>query len=407
MAVAMLALCLPQVFRGGGAHALMSLAGIAIVLALSYNLLLGGTGLLSFGHAVYYGLGAFATAHLANHLAATGTSLPLPLLPAAGGAAGLAAAAVFGWFSTRRSGTAFAMISLGLGELVGACSLILRSFFGGEGGVSTNRTALGPWMGFSFGPQVEVTYLIIVWCLVSAWAMHFLTQTPLGRIANAVRDNAERVPFLCYSTHQVRFRMFCLAGLFAGVAGSLAALQYEIATTSLLGTQQSGQVLLMVIIGGTAFFVGPVVGAILMTVLQVFLSDYTGAWMVYLGLLFTTMVIFAPNGLAGLVLMHQPLARARLLRKLLPSYGLALPAGLLLIASLVILVETVHHRLVKMAEGPLLDIAGLSIDTESCAAWLAIGALLAFALAAVLWAAPRAAAAFASACNEAALEGEA
>ena len=102
---------------------------------------LGQTGMLSFGHAVYYGLGGFLTAHALNVIGASKLPIPLPLLPLVGGLAGLAFAIIFGWVSTKRAGTAFAMISLGIGELVAACSLVLRSFFGGEGGISTNRTA--------------------------------------------------------------------------------------------------------------------------------------------------------------------------------------------------------------------------------------------------------------------------
>src|SRR5262249_30570958 len=123
---------LPLVLRSGTALTMMSLMGIMIVFALSYNILLGQTGLLSFGHAVYYGLGAFIAVNAMNAAIRASLPLPLPLVPLIGGLGGLFFAVLFGSISTRRGGTVFAMISLGLAELVSSSALILRSFFGGE-----------------------------------------------------------------------------------------------------------------------------------------------------------------------------------------------------------------------------------------------------------------------------------
>ena len=142
IALAGLILVLPYLFRSGTGLTMMSLMGIAIVFALSYNMLLGQTGMLSFGHAVYYGLGAYLVVHAINIFTAQKLPIPLPLVPLVGGLAGLFFGFIFGWVSTKRSGTAFAMISLGLAELVGSSALILRGFFGGEEGVTTNRAKL-------------------------------------------------------------------------------------------------------------------------------------------------------------------------------------------------------------------------------------------------------------------------
>ena len=135
------------------------------------------------------------------------------------------------------------MISLGIGELVASSSLILRSFFGGEAGITTNRTALPHMFGWSFGPQIQVYYLIAFWMMISAIAMYALTRTPLGRMCNAVRDNPERVEFIGYDPHVVRYLAFCFAGFFAGIAGGLAAINFEIANSAYLGATQSGLVL--------------------------------------------------------------------------------------------------------------------------------------------------------------------
>ena len=161
--------------------------------------------------------------------------IPLPVVPLLGGIAGLFFAALFGWVSTKRSGTVFAMISLGLAELIASSALILRSFFGGEAGVSANRTKVFRLFDWSFGPQIEIYYLVAAWTLIAAVAMYALTRTPLGRMSNAVRDNQERVQFVGYDPHMIRYIAFCFSGLFAGVAGSLAAINFEIANSAYLG----------------------------------------------------------------------------------------------------------------------------------------------------------------------------
>ena len=392
---------LPQIFSSGASITMMSLMGFAIIFALSYNMLLGQTGMLSFGHAVYYGLGGFMTAHALNVIGAGKLPIPLPVLPLVGGLAGLSFALIFGWVSTKRSGTAFAMISLGVGELVAACSLILRGFFGGEGGISTSRTSTLRLFGISFGPQIQVYYLIAAWCLLCMGAMYAFTRTPLGRMCNAVRENPERAEFVGYSTQMVRFIAFCASGFFAGVAGGLAAIHYEIVTSSIVGAVPSGYVLLMAYIGGVAFFIGPIIGAVLMTALQISLSDYTGAWSLYVGLMFVVVVMYAPWGLGGLLLMHQPLLAGGTLKRVLPAYAWAAPSVLMLAAGGVLLVETVHHLLVKATEGSAMRVFWVSYDAKSPLAWAVIGLLLVVGVLALRRVAPKVSDAYHAAAQEA------
>jgi len=368
-------LILPHVFSSGASISIMSLIGFGIIFALSYNILLGQTGMLSFGHAVYYGLGGFITAHALNIIAGSKLPIPLPLVPLIGGIAGLVFAAPLGWVSTKRAGTAFSMISLGVGELVAAFALILRGFFGGEGGISTSRTSVLQVFGWSFGPQIQVYYLIYAWCLICAGLMYAFTQTPLGRICNAVRDNPERAEFVGYSTHMVRFLAFCIAGFFAGIAGGLAAIHYEIVTSGVVGAGPSGFVLLMTFIGGTGFFIGPVLGAVLMSAMQS-LSDITGAWLLYLGILFILMVMFAPGGLAGLLFMHRSAANLRGLTKLAPAYLVAAIPGFGLLAGIIFLIETSHHVLVKSSEGMQMRLLGLEYQADAPLTWALIAALI-------------------------------
>ena len=366
---------LPRIFTSGFALTAMSLMGITIIFSLSYNMLLGQTGMLSFGHAVYYGLGGFLAVHAMNAIASKGIAIPLPIVPIVGGLTGLLFGVIFGYVSTKRGGTAFAMISLGLAELVASCALILRSFFGGEEGITTNRTKLLKVFDLNFGPQYQVYYLIAFWCLICVIAMYALTRTPFGRMCNAVRENFERSEFVGYNPQLVRFIAFCLAGFFAGIAGALAAINFEIVNSSYVGAVQSGQVLLAAFIGGVGSFIGPILGAVLVTYLQLTLSDITEIWQLYFGLLFVGMVMFAPFGLAGILAMHAPLLRAGTLWRLLPYYVVAAVPTLIMLSGFCLLIELTVHVMVKASDGPMMHFLKFSFDSTSFVPWL-VAALL-------------------------------
>jgi branched-chain amino acid transport system permease protein len=364
---------LPLLFSSGSVLTMLSLMSIMIVFALSYNMLLGETGLLSFGHAVYYGLGGFLAVHAMNTIIHDRLPVPLFLVPIVGAFSGLVFGIIFGSVSTRRAGTAFAMISLGLGELVASSSLILRGFFGGEEGVSTNRTKLLHVFGLNFGPQIQVYYLIAAWCLVCMVAMYALRRTPFGRMCNAVRENPERAQFVGYNPQAVRFIAFALAGLFAGVAGALAAINFELVNSSAVGAGQSGIVLVAAYVGGVGNFIGPVIGAILVTWLEVMLSDITDVWQLYFGLLFIGVVMFAPNGIAGLLMMHAPLWQKRAYKplwRLMFSYLIALVPTLAVIVGAILIIEMTYHRCVKATEGATISLFHLTLDTTSVTPWI-------------------------------------
>ena len=361
---------LPLVFSSGASLTMMSLMGFAIIFALSYNMLLGQTGMLSFGHAVYYGLGGFITAHALNVVGAGKLPIPLPVMPLVGGLAGLTFAVIFGWVSTKRAGTAFAMISLGIGELVAACSLILRGFFGGEGGISTSRTATLKFFGLNFGPQLQVYYLIAAWTLLCIGAMYAITRTPLGRMCNAVRDNPERAEFVGYDPRWVRCMMVVLSGFFAGVAGGLTALNYEIVTAETLAASTSGIVIMMAFVGGVGYFHGPILGAALITVLQIVVAGVTEAWPFYFGLLFTGLVLYAPGGIAGILAAQKRLFDAGQLGRAFQGYALlALPFALC-IAGLIALVEMAYAVANTTEPGSApAHVFGLTLNAGQPAAW--------------------------------------
>lgn len=341
---AILLIALPYIFDSRSALTIMNQMAITIVFALAYNMLLGQGGMLSFGHAVYMGLGGFFCMHVLNWVEA-GLWLPLPLLPLCGGLFGLFFAILIGSFSTRRAGTVFAMISLGVGELVAACSVIIVIFFGGEEGISGDRT-MGPEVfGLDFAAQSEVYALTACWLFIAALGMYLFSRTPIGRIANAVRDNEERAEFLGYSQRYVRWISFCASGFFCGIAGALFAINFEILTEENLNAAQSGSILLITFLGGVGFFVGPIIGAVVFTLLQTVLSLYTDIWALYLGILFVATVMFFPFGLAGLLAIHVlPYKLGKLSRLALPYAKMLVPAVLFVLSSAAVLEILFHQR---------------------------------------------------------------
>lgn len=364
--LALLALA-PLLLSKGFFLSLLCRIGLMTIFALSYNMLLGQTGLLSFGHAVYYGLGAFATMHALNGLHGR---IPVTLLPLVGGAAALLFGLVFGYLTTRKAGTTFAMISLGIGEMVSASSLMLPRVFGGEGGISGNRVTGRGFFGINFGSQLQMYYLIAAWTLLCIAAIRALTQTPLGRMANAVRDNPERVQFVGYNPHRVRYLMVLLSGFFAGIAGGLTALQYEIVTAEVLSDYTSGIVILMAFVGGIGSFSGPIIGAVLITVLQVAVASVTSAWPFYFGLFFLLMVLYAPGGIASIVAAHRAVFRAGLFGRVLPSYLLAALPAALLVAGVIAMVEMAYASVNAAEQGTTaLHLLGLRLDGAAALSW--------------------------------------
>jgi len=378
----------PHVFKGGFALTLLTQMGTLIIFALSYNMLLGQGGMLSFGHAVYSGLGAYGVVHVLNFMGKGSLVFPVSLLPLVGGLAGLAFGLLFGYVTTRRAGTTFALISLGIGEMVFACVLMFPGLFGGEAGISTNRVVGQPFLGLSFGPALQVYYLVAAWCFLSMAAMFALTQTPLGRMANAVRDNPERAEFVGYNTQRVRFLQLVLSSFFAGVSGALSCINFEIVSAENVSAIRSGGVLLATYIGGVPFFFGPIIGAIVFVFFVVALSGFTRAWLLYLGLFFVLMVMYAPGGIAALIVMQFPVIRAGRWRELLGPYALAALAALVALAGLIGLVEMVY-RLSEPGASTVLTVLGVSFDARGAASWFTFAAVLAAGLAALRLAARR------------------
>ena len=368
---------LPQLFDSILAISILNQMAIAIVFALSYNMLLGQGGMLSFGHAVYFGLGGFLSVHALMLIEFETMVFSILWIPLIGGLFGLLAGIFIGSFSTRKAGTVFAMISLGMGELIAASSLIFSSFFGGEAGISGDRT-FGPlFFGFDFAQNIEIYYLAAVWVFIATLFMYLFTQTPAGRMANAVRDNPERAEFIGYSARKVRFISFCAAGMFAGIAGGLFALNYEFITEENLNAATSGRVLLMAYIGGLGYFIGPIIGAVVLTLMNSLLSNYSELWMLYLGIMFLLTVMFLPRGFAGFIMMHQ-MAWVRGNMKLLikPYIVTGIPALLFAVCAIA-LIEMSHP------DDEMFHFLGMALNPSSPITWIAIVALASVAFYAV------------------------
>jgi branched-chain amino acid transport system permease protein len=356
---------------------MLSQMGMMVILALSYNMLLGQAGLFSLCHATFFGIGGYAMAHLLNAAGHDQFPVPMELMPLLAGFAGLALAALFGAMATKQRATAFAMITLGIGELMATAALMFHHFFGGEGGVTTDRMIDRSLFGLTYASGIQVYYLILVWTLIAIALMFFLTQTPLGRMANATRDNYERAQFMGYDPRMVRFIQFALSGFFAGIGGGLYAATYEIVTFDALSGALSANALLMAYIGGTTVFGGPILGAILITLLQSGVSLLSNSWLVYVGVMFIAMVIFAPAGLAGIIQAHGPIQRAgRLHRLAVPYLRLTIPS-LALVFGFVGLVELMSFLTIGEAQGKKLVLFGNAIDIAATAPWaVSVAALI-------------------------------
>jgi len=365
---------LPQIFTQGFAITLMSQMGVAIVFALSYNMLLGQSGMLSFGHAVYSGLGAYVAVHVLNLAGAGQIWMPVSLLPLVGGLGGAFFGVLFGYVTTKRAGTTFAMITLGIGVLVATCATMFRDFFGGEGGISTDRVIGKPFLGITYGPGVQVYYLIAIWCLVSMALMYAWSHTPLGRIANAVRDNPERAEFIGYDTQRVRWFTLIISAFFAGIAGGLSTINFEIVTAENVGALHSAYVLIATFIGGVGFFFGPIIGAIVFTFFVVALSGYTNAWQFYLGLFFVLMVMYAPGGIASLIMMQVQLIARKRFWRIAPHYLAAGASSLVLLAALILTVEMTYQLSENSANGTVMNLFGVNFDAARALPWaVAVG----------------------------------
>ncbi len=357
--------------HSGFALTLMSEIGVMAIFALSFNMLMGQAGLLSFGHAILFGLGAYCTAHVMNAVKAETIWLPTEVIPLVGGLGGLVFGYLIGWLATKQRSTAFAMITMGLGELVSAAALMFMTFFGGEGGITTDRVLDTSLFGVSYASPWQVYCLVLAWAVIAIVLMRLQTMTPLGRMANASRDNFERAQFVGYDPQRIRLLQFMLSGFFAGIAGALYTIIYEIVTFDTLAAAKSANALLAAYIGGAGGFFGPILGTIVVVLLQSGVSLLSNAWLLYVGVLFIVMVIYAPGGILGLIMQHAPIRRTgRIGELVLPYIRIFLP-GVVLMLGFVLLVELTSFTTIGAAQGKIFKIGDTVVNTQLAGPWVA------------------------------------
>lgn len=377
--VALLA-ALPVLLPGGLLNASIQML-IAALFACAYSLLSGRAGMLSFGHAAYFGVGAFATVHAMNALGGAGL-LPTPLLPLVGALAGLGFGIVAGWFATQRSGTTFAMITLAIAELLHSLAPQLKGWFGGESGISAMRM---PAWGVKFGSTTEVYYVTLAWVLLSVGLLYLHAATPMGRLTLALRENSHRLKFLGYGVHGLGVSAFAISAMFSGIAGGLQAVNNEAVNYVVFDASVSAAVVLNSYIGGVGTFLGPALGAALMTFFGYVVSDATQSWLLYQGVLFVLVMMFMPAGLTGLFVATSTLVRRHGVAAMIPVALLAVCAALLLSAGTAFVIEMLqrlfsqdYRSLAKMGAGmPPIALFGRVWSPVSFLTWLVPIGLLA------------------------------
>jgi branched-chain amino acid transport system permease protein len=201
-------------------------------------------------------------------------------------------------------------------------------------------------------------------------------------MANAVRDNPERAEFIGYDTQKVRFLQLVLSAFFAGVSGALSCINFEIVGAENVSALRSGGVLLATFIGGIPFFFGPVLGAVIFILFVAALSGVTKAWLLYLGLFFCAMVLYAPGGVASLLLAQIGVIRAGKFGRLVAPYAAGAAACALALCGLIGVVESVY-RLSDSTQGTKMALAGMQLDAAQPGIWLTSTLLLAAGLVAL------------------------
>jgi branched-chain amino acid transport system permease protein len=271
--------------------------------AVSFNLLLGYTGLFSFGHAMFFGTGGFATALALVHI--KGCSLLIALFM--GFFSSVALALILCPIVSRVSGTAFAMLHLAFGMLIYTLALKLRSITNGEDGVSgfpIPALNIPGIVSFDMKDTTNFYYFAVVVIGISLWLLWFFTKTPVGQIMISIRDNAKRVVYMGFKVPQTKAIIYAVSAGFAGVAGAVLALfQNVIAPDLALGPGTSFEVILITMVGGVGSFFGPIWGSAIFTLLQEFTSRYIKQVELLMGVILIVVMLYFPKGFAGVLAM--------------------------------------------------------------------------------------------------------
>jgi branched-chain amino acid transport system permease protein len=270
---------------------------IYAIFALSLDLLLGQTGLTSFGHAAFFGLGAYGLAYVTTRLGFNNLLLTVPLVVMVTALA----AAVIGFFALRTSGIYFLMVTLAFAQMLFSVALSWTAVTGGSDGlpgVPRPLVALGS-LSYTFASRASFYYLLLAAFALTWWLLAQVAASPFGLALRGIRENEARMQALGYNTFVYKLAAFTLGGTLAGLAGLLLAHSTGTASPENLNWTTSGQVLIMLIVGGSGSLPGPVLGALTVRLLRNLVSSATDRWETLMGVVFILFVLFARRGLAG------------------------------------------------------------------------------------------------------------
>lgn len=299
LAIAALLLLAPKLLTVVQTRMLVEIAYFALF-AVSFNLLFAYAGLLSFGHAAYFGLGAYVTALALKQV----EGMPFLLAVVSGGIAGALGGAIIGFFCVRRKGAYFALLTLAFNQFLWAIAWKWREVTGGDDGIGGIVPKVPVNLGIlvvdfrNVESKYYLTLVMVVLCLTLGW---YLMKTPFGNTVRAVKINEERASFLGYNVNQVKLLIFTLSAFYAGVAGSLFAMFQDFVAPSAIGLGMSTEVLFMAFLGGTGSYFGPVLGAAIFVYFTDWISSMTEHWEFILGILFIFLVLYFPQGFVGLI----------------------------------------------------------------------------------------------------------
>jgi branched-chain amino acid transport system permease protein len=278
------------------AMTLLTEALILGLLAMSLDLMVGYTRLISFGHAAAYGLGAYASGYLLLH-----TALPLPFAVLAASLFAGVVAIGAAWVCTLAKGVSFSMLTLAFAQLLYAVAFKWTSVTGASDGLAGIPRRAGPF-GITVFQTKDGYYYLVLACLLGAYAFcRGLVGSPFGAVLRGIRENESKTLALGYNTRLYKIAVVAISFALGGLAGALYSPFAGFANTDLLFWLFSGQVLIMVIVGGQGTLIGPILGAAFFMLLEHVLSLYTESWALFFGLIFIGFVMFAPDGILGLL----------------------------------------------------------------------------------------------------------
>ena len=267
---------------------------IFALVATSLNLLVGFGGMVSFGHAAFFGTGAYVVGILMFH----GVESAWIGWAAAVAVAALAALVV-GAISLRTRGVYFIMITLAFAQMLYFVFVSLRTYGGDDGLSLPGRSQVG--FGIDLKPDITFYYVVLGIASLAFYAVWRLVNARFGRVLQGIRENETRMEALGYAVYRYKLIVFVIAGAIAGLGGALLANQNGMASPNMLHWSQSGMLLIMVILGGVGFLYGGVIGAAVLLLIEEMLSAYTMHWQLGVGLVLLAVVLFAPNGLAAIL----------------------------------------------------------------------------------------------------------